>query len=115
MYSACVTEVDEKLKLVKQLQVAWEQGELICEANAELPEVLEAGHPARPELVSPRQVPRRRLGSPEGHAAMIHAIGHIEFNAINGRWTRFIAIGIYLPNTMLTGYRWRLKRFITLA
>lgn len=41
------------------------------------------GRPAQPELVPPGQVARRRLGSPEGRAALIHAIAHIEFNAIN--------------------------------
>ena len=41
------------------------------------------GRPARPVLVPPQQVPRRRLGSSEGRAALVHAIAHIEFNAIN--------------------------------
>lgn len=41
------------------------------------------GRPVKPEMVPPGQVPRRRLGSPEGRAALIHAIAHIEFNAIN--------------------------------
>ena len=41
------------------------------------------GRPERPELVAPQDVPRRRLGSEAGRAALIHAIAHIEFNAIN--------------------------------
>jgi len=41
------------------------------------------GRPEKPELVDPVKVPRRRLGSPAGRAALIHAIAHIEFNAIN--------------------------------
>lgn len=41
------------------------------------------GRPARPPLVPPQRVPRRRPGSPTGRAALIHAIAHIEFNAIN--------------------------------
>lgn len=43
----------------------------------------EPGRPGRPELVDPASLPRRRLGSVEGRAALIHAIAHIEFNAIN--------------------------------
>lgn len=42
--------------------------------------------PARPEvpqLVPPKDVKRRRLGSPAGRAALLHAIAHIEFNAID--------------------------------
>ena len=75
--------VDEKLRRVKQLQSDWETGALSHSPDIQLPDILQAGHPQRPELVLPRQVPKRRLGSPEGQAAMIHAIGHIEFNAIN--------------------------------
>jgi len=42
------------------------------------------GRPARPELVPPQQVERRRsLHTTAGRAAMIHALCHIEFNAIN--------------------------------
>ncbi len=41
------------------------------------------GRPARPLLVSPKEVPQRSLGNVEGRAALIHALAHIEFNAIN--------------------------------
>ncbi|UDM17506.1 ferritin-like domain-containing protein [Vogesella sp. XCS3] len=41
------------------------------------------GRPARPQLVAATDVPRRGLGSVEGRAALLHAIAHIEFNAIN--------------------------------
>lgn len=39
--------------------------------------------PPRPLLAPPGGVPRRRLGSPEGRAALLHALAHIEFNAID--------------------------------
>ncbi len=41
------------------------------------------GRPERPVLVLPRAVPRRGLGTAEGRAALVHAVTHIEFNAIN--------------------------------
>ena len=41
------------------------------------------GRPLKPALVEPSAVKRRRLGSEQGRAALIHAIAHIEFNAIN--------------------------------
>lgn len=41
------------------------------------------GRPARPVLVAPQQLHTRRVGSREGHGALLHAIAHIEFNAIN--------------------------------
>jgi uncharacterized ferritin-like protein (DUF455 family) len=42
-----------------------------------------AGRPHRPELVHPSRLPRRGLGSDAGRAALLHAVAHIEFNAIN--------------------------------
>lgn len=45
--------------------------------------VVPCGRPAQPELVEPGAVPRRGLGSLEGRVALIHAVAHIEFNAIN--------------------------------
>lgn len=41
------------------------------------------GRPARPLLVSPRAVERRKVSTAEGRAALIHALAHIEFNAVN--------------------------------
>ncbi|MES3003359.1 MAG: ferritin-like domain-containing protein [Pseudomonadota bacterium] len=41
------------------------------------------GRPARPELIHPTKVARRSPFKPEGLAALLHAIAHIEFNAIN--------------------------------
>lgn len=41
------------------------------------------GRPSRPRLVDPAEVPARSPFTPEGHAALAHAIAHIEFNAIN--------------------------------
>ena len=41
------------------------------------------GRPPRPVLVHPAQVPRRSPSTREGLAALLHAIAHIEFNAIN--------------------------------
>ncbi|OIO71123.1 MAG: hypothetical protein AUJ56_04880 [Zetaproteobacteria bacterium CG1_02_49_23] len=47
------------------------------------PSVHEPGRPDKPELVNPGSVSKRKLGSPEGRAVLMHAIAHIEFNAIN--------------------------------
>ena len=41
------------------------------------------GRPAKPDLVSPRALPHRPMRTAEGRAALIHALTHIEFNAIN--------------------------------
>ncbi len=41
------------------------------------------GRPIKPELVSPLEVKKRSMRTEEGRAALIHALAHIEFNAIN--------------------------------
>ncbi|MGV3498440.1 MAG: ferritin-like domain-containing protein [Hydrogenophaga sp.] len=41
------------------------------------------GRPPRPELVAPQEVAQRSPLTREGLAALLHAIAHIEFNAIN--------------------------------
>jgi len=44
------------------------------------------GRPERPHLVAPRALPQRGLASAEGRVALVHAVAHIEFNAINLAW-----------------------------
>jgi hypothetical protein len=41
------------------------------------------GRPAQPVLVLPSQVPQRSIATVQGRAALLHALAHIEFNAIN--------------------------------
>ena len=42
--------------------------------------------PDQPDLLNPRDVPRRRPGSPEGRRAILHAVAHIELNAVDLHW-----------------------------
>ena len=45
--------------------------------------------PARPEtpaLLAPRDVPRRRTGTLAGRIALLHAVAHIELNAVDLHW-----------------------------
>ncbi|MFN3938608.1 MAG: ferritin-like domain-containing protein, partial [Gemmobacter sp.] len=42
--------------------------------------------PERPELLPPREVPRRRPGTAAGRIALLHAIAHIELNAVDLHW-----------------------------
>jgi uncharacterized ferritin-like protein (DUF455 family) len=47
---------------------------------------MQPARPAKPELLDPRDVPRRRPGSPAGRIALLHAVAHIELNAIDLHW-----------------------------
>jgi uncharacterized ferritin-like protein (DUF455 family) len=42
--------------------------------------------PARPEVLDPRDVPQRKPSSPEGRIALLHAVAHIELNAVDLHW-----------------------------
>ncbi len=42
--------------------------------------------PEAPELRDPRDVPRRKPGSPQGRIALMHAVAHIELNAVDLHW-----------------------------
>jgi len=73
---------------VQAVQLIWQQlDEAALPGLSRLPPqpqlTLHPGRPSRPELVHPAAVSRRRLGSVEGRIALLHAIAHIGFNAIN--------------------------------
>lgn len=79
-------KIDEKLFLTQQTVQAWQSG-LLSFKSTNTPEPIdEPGRPAKPDLVMPGQVPKRRLGTKAGLVALIHAVTHIEFNAINLAW-----------------------------
>jgi uncharacterized ferritin-like protein (DUF455 family) len=78
--------VDEKLELTDWTADEWEAGQLVAEDRTPCDTLIEAGRPQRPELVHPSRLPGRGLGSERGRLALIHAIAHIEFNAINLAW-----------------------------
>lgn len=82
----CLTETDflKKTKKVSELASAWTSRS--CHLDTKLsfttPDNL-PGYPSKPDLVSPKDVARRNMRTTEGRAVMIHALAHIEFNAIN--------------------------------
>ena len=47
---------------------------------------LQPSRPEKPDLLSPRDVPRRRPGTLAGRTAILHAVAHIELNAVDLHW-----------------------------
>ena len=75
---------DAKLACVATLWSDWQAGAVALPPGDAPVETIEIpGRPEQPPLVPPQNVPRRSAGTREGHAALIHALAHIEFSAIN--------------------------------
>lgn len=78
----------EKTALSRHCAAEWQE----ARQRGETPEIgradppLHPARPAEPELLSPRDVPRRRPGTPEGRIALLHAVAHIELNAVDLHW-----------------------------
>jgi uncharacterized ferritin-like protein (DUF455 family) len=83
---ACLLQCDPAVKVagVTALRQDWQQGVITLAPDAPLavPEGI-PGRPALPALVPPLAVQRRSMRTVEGRAALLHALAHIEFNAIN--------------------------------
>jgi uncharacterized ferritin-like protein (DUF455 family) len=81
------TDPAQKVRLTRAAWNALLAGELQPDPASPAPDPIGApGRPARPLLVHASKVPSRGLGTQEGRAALVHAVAHIEFNAINLAW-----------------------------
>jgi uncharacterized ferritin-like protein (DUF455 family) len=77
-------DATRKAEGVRLLAQAWSSNEIKLDTHAALAaQQTIPGHPLKPELVAPRLVKRRSMNTPEGRAILIHALAHIELNAIN--------------------------------
>lgn len=78
----------EKTALSRRYAALWQA----ARDAGERPEIgtaappLQPARPAEPALLDPRDVPRRRPGTPEGRIAILHAVAHIELNAVDLHW-----------------------------
>lgn len=78
-----ITDPAAKVACVRALRLDWQTGRIECAPDVPREPIDQPGRPARPELVAPRCMPRRRPDTQAGRAALVHALAHIEFNAIN--------------------------------
>ncbi|MGK0270437.1 MAG: uncharacterized ferritin-like protein (DUF455 family) [Cocleimonas sp.] len=76
------TDTHIKREQISALLASWKNDELNRETS-ELIKIEIPGRPTTPELIHPNEIKQRKLGSELGRATLIHAILHIEFNAIN--------------------------------
>lgn len=82
LHALLISDPKTKANYIKQLhqQGPWQVGAdlAIQEPSQGIP-----GRPQKPDIVPPQQVKQRSLNTPEGRATLLHALAHIEFNAIN--------------------------------
>lgn len=77
-----VADAEAKARAARHMAAQWRDGLLAWPgARPDLP--ARPARPGRPALVPPRDVPRRRPGSAQGRFALLHALAHIELNAID--------------------------------
>ncbi len=82
-HALMANDPDEKVALTHALRNDWRNGRLEAGEGVASQPVPVPGRPERPELVQPRDLPKRKPVTEEGRAVLFHALTHIEFNAIN--------------------------------
>ena len=71
-----------KVMRARALRRDWRAGRLAHDLSVGVPD--RPGRPARPELLPPSAISKRgKLGSARGRVAMLHALAHIELNALD--------------------------------
>jgi len=78
--------IDEKLTLTHQAWHLYENNQLSFASELPVLPITQVKFPDKPVLLPPRDMPKRKIGSPEGVAAFFHAIAHVEFVAISLAW-----------------------------
>lgn len=72
----------EKALAARRMAAAWRDGTLVWPGEAvDVPD--RPARPAKPELLAPRKMKRRGPGTVAGRVALLHALAHIELNAID--------------------------------
>jgi uncharacterized ferritin-like protein (DUF455 family) len=89
----------EKIRLTEAAATAWRDGSLSLIGEASPPE--RPARPEKPALIPPSQMPRRsKANSEAGRIALLHALAHIELNAIDLAWD---VIARFAPHRDLPG------------
>lgn len=79
------TAPKEKAKKTRDYATAWRAGEISEIGKVDLPD--RPSRPEKPELRDAREMPKRaKAGSTKSKIALLHAIAHIELNAIDLAW-----------------------------
>lgn len=93
----------DKVRTARRAARAWRRGALAHEFDVPMPD--RPARPERPELVAPNRMPKRgRGGSERGRIAMLHALAHIEFGAIDLAFDMAGRFGAGMPDAFVTDW-----------
>ncbi|AOG08308.1 MULTISPECIES: ferritin-like domain-containing protein [unclassified Agrobacterium] len=76
-------DLDEKTALAQTAAMRWHERRLSLRSPLDPPLPDRPGRPAKPELVPPKAVGKRSLHTLPGRVALLHALAHIELNAVD--------------------------------
>ncbi len=79
----CVSDLDEKIRLAQETAVRWHNRQLSLRSPLDPPLPDRPGRPEKPVLVPPKATEKRSLHTLPGRIAMLHALAHIELNAVD--------------------------------
>ncbi|MBU3589855.1 ferritin-like domain-containing protein [Polynucleobacter sp. 80A-SIGWE] len=79
------TDVQSKVSQLANLFDEYQAGRIVVNlaGNPNSQNNFLPGRPAKPDLVAPKFVPKRKMDTVEGRAILWHSLAHIEFNAMN--------------------------------
>ena len=79
------TDLESKVSQLANLFDDYQAGSIVVNlsGNFDNQDLHLPGRPAKPELVAPKFVPKRKMDTVEGRAILWHSLAHIEFNAMN--------------------------------
>ncbi len=90
----------DKVKAARAAARAWRRGALAHQFDVAMPE--RPARPDRPELLPANRMPKRRKGGSErGRIALLHALAHIEFGAIDLAFDMAGRFGAALPRAFV--------------
>lgn len=78
-----VADLDRKVALTRETHRLWNERVLSLRSPLDPEPPLRPGRPERPELISPGKTKKRSLHTKSGRIALLHAICHIELNAVD--------------------------------
>ena len=74
----------EKCRLTRAIAADWFAGRIAARGDTRPPD--RPARPARPSLLAPKEMPKRAYGGERGRIGLVHALAHIELNAIDLAW-----------------------------